>query len=152
VPTAWSAPPSRQRGARQSRPPLSRPATSRPSVRRATAVSRYATLSEYSAYLRWLGGPTSGLEPLTCSLRVRFGTLYLSRKVAYLQRKGVATYRRVMRNYAQVSVPVSVSCRLTGVPFSCPAGSRPLSRPRAGRVGVRVPRGRARVSKSAGGT
>src|SRR5215203_3772562 len=53
--------------------------------------------------------PTSGLEPLTCSLRVRFGPLYLSRKVAYLQRKGVAAYRRVMPNYAQVSLPVSVS-------------------------------------------
>jgi hypothetical protein len=52
--------------------------------------------------------PTSGLEPLTCSLRVRFEALYLSRKVAYLQGKVSAAYRRVTRNYAQVSVPVSV--------------------------------------------
>jgi hypothetical protein len=51
---------------------------------------------------------TSGLEPLTCSLRVRFVPLYLSREVAYLQGKAFAAYRRVTLNYAQVSVPVSV--------------------------------------------
>jgi hypothetical protein len=51
----------------------------------------------------------SGLEPPSCSLRVRFGLLYLSRKVAYLQGKAFAAYRCVTPNYAQVSVPVSVS-------------------------------------------
>jgi hypothetical protein len=50
----------------------------------------------------------SRLDPLTCSLRLRFGLLYLSRKVAYLQGKAFATYRRVTLNYAHVSVPVSV--------------------------------------------
>jgi hypothetical protein len=42
------------------------------------------------------------------SLRVRFVTLYLSRKVAYLQAKVSVAYRRVTLDYAQVSVPVSV--------------------------------------------
>src|SRR5215207_9710466 len=52
-------------------------------------------------------GPTSGLEPPTCSLRVRFEPLYLS-KVAYLQGKMFAAYHRVTCNYAHVSGPVSV--------------------------------------------
>ena|SRR5215213_6706290 len=56
-----------------------------------------------------IGEPTSGLEPLSCSLRVRFVPLYLSRKVAYLQAKVSAAYRHVTPNYAQVSVSVSVS-------------------------------------------
>jgi hypothetical protein len=34
-----------------------------------------------------VGEPTSGLEPLTCSLRVRFEALYLSRKVATYREK-----------------------------------------------------------------
>jgi hypothetical protein len=42
------------------------------------------------------------------SLRVRFGPLYLSRKVAYIKGKVSAAYRRVTPHYAQVSVPVSV--------------------------------------------
>jgi hypothetical protein len=62
-----------------------------------------------------LGEPTSGLEPLTCSLRVRFGPLYISRKVAYLQGKVAAAYRRVTSDYAQVSVPVSVRQLLRGL-------------------------------------
>jgi hypothetical protein len=48
------------------------------------------------------------------SLRVRFGLLYPSRKVAYLKGKAFAAYRRVTLNYAQVSVPVSVRWLLTG--------------------------------------
>jgi len=43
------------------------------------------------------------------SLRIRFGPLYLCRKVAYIRRIGFAAYRRVTLDYAQVSVPVSVS-------------------------------------------
>src|SRR5215217_2034484 len=49
------------------------------------------------------------------SLRVRFGPLYISRKVAYLQGKVAAAYRRVMSDYAQVSVPVSVRQLLRGL-------------------------------------
>jgi hypothetical protein len=49
-------------------------------------------------------GQTSGLEPLTCSLRVRFRPPYLSRKVTYLEGKVSVAYRRVTPNYAQVSV------------------------------------------------
>ena len=49
------------------------------------------------------------------SLRVRFGLLYLSRKVVYLQGKVAAAYRRVTSDYAQVSVPVSVRQLLRGL-------------------------------------
>ena len=66
----------------------------------------------FCAFCRKKGEPTSGLEPLTCSLRVRFGHLYLGRKVAYLQGKVSAAYRCVTPYYAQVSVPVSVSLGL----------------------------------------
>ncbi len=59
--------------------------------------------------------PTSGPEPLYCSLRVRFVSLSLRRKAAYVRRKRFVTYRRLTLNYAQVSV----SCYPTGgIPFT----------------------------------
>jgi hypothetical protein len=63
----------------------------------------------FCAFCRKKGEPTSGLEPLTCSLRVRFGPLYLSRKVAYLRENAFVAYRHITSDCAQVSVPVSVS-------------------------------------------
>lgn len=73
-------------------------------------------------------------------LRVRFGPLYLSRKVAWLLGKVSVAYRRVTPDYSQISVPVSVSVNQHGVPFGCPRRKATLSRPRAGRGGSRQSR------------
>src|SRR5215213_7845428 len=59
--------------------------------------------------------PMSGLEPLTCSLRIRFDLLYLGRKVAYIPGKMFAACRRVTFDYAHVSVSVSVRQWPTGI-------------------------------------
>jgi hypothetical protein len=64
----------------------------------------------FSAYLSRSGRAderTHTTGPI--SLRVRFGFLYPSRKVAYIQRKVSAAYRPVTLGVAQDSVPVSVS-------------------------------------------